>query len=58
MRIEKRFNDGGGTAVGEIEIEIDDGGSAVCELKRDSIMVVEQQYVKLKLNSMMMVGQL
>ena len=48
MRIEKRFNDGGGTAVCEIEIEIeiefnDGGGSAVGEMKRDSMMVVEQQ---------------
>ena len=46
MRIEKRFNDGGRTAVGEIEIEIesnDDGGSAVGEMKRDSMTVVEQQ---------------
>ena len=43
MRIEKRFNDGGGTVVGKIEIESNDGGSAVIELKRDSMMVVEQQ---------------
>ena len=61
MRIKKNFNDSGGAAVGEIEIEIgiefnDDDGSAVRELKRDSMMVVEQLLVKLKLNPMM-VGQ-
>ena len=47
MRIKKNFNDSGGAAVGEIEIEIgiefdDDDGSAVRELKSDSMMVVEQ----------------
>ena len=43
MRIEKRFNYSGSALVDEIEIDFDDGGSAVCELKRDSMMVVEQQ---------------
>jgi hypothetical protein len=56
-RIVKRFDDNGGTAVKKIEIEFNDGVSAVGELKRDSMIVLDQQKVILKLNSMIVSQQ-
>jgi hypothetical protein len=41
QRIEKNFNDNGGTVVGEIEF--DESTSVVSKLKRDLILVVEHQ---------------